>query len=105
MNQRTFDIIDNKIKFSRSSIIRAIKYNINHSNINRTPEEKTLLFQTLLSKIEIFEKKLSDRFEIYLKYDNDIDDQYITEIMQEMQQKVNYFIYVCTLQEYNLSTH
>lgn len=104
MNQIAFDIIDGEIKFFQPSVIGTIRYYLDHTSIHRTPEEKNLVLRVLLEKIKVFEKRLSERLAIYMSHDVEVDDSYVTDIMLEMQHKVNYFILVCVHQEYRLST-
>lgn len=105
MNKITYTITDNQIKFDRLSIIKTIKNWLAKNTEPATQEEKSLLLETVLNKIETFEKKLSSSFKIYLDYEKEIDKNYVNDIILNMQTKVNYFISICVQQEFRHLIH
>lgn len=100
MNKIKFTITDNQIKFNRRSSIETIKHFLRINNIDPTQEEKHLLIESVINKIEIFERNLSNKLNIYLDHEKDIDNNYVNDILFKMHVNIGYFISVCVQQEY-----
>lgn len=102
METNQFEFNNGKVKFSRRWIMSTLKYFSNKSNKSKTLIE----ISKILKEIEVFEEKLSNRFNDCIQYDPDIDKDYVDEILYNMQQQVNFFILACienTQREFNPS--
>lgn len=97
MNKIPYTLTNNQIKFDRFFLIQLIKRYI---ATNISYQEKQFLIAAIINKVEIFEKKLSENFQLYLRYETDIDNDYIDYIIQQLQPRLNNFISTCMQQEY-----
>lgn len=96
MNKKAWSIYNDRIEFDRDFIIQTINSFLD--NINT--DEKFLLIDSILNKIVTFEKKLFDRFKIYLHHDHKVNYNHINDVMFSMQLKIRYYISVCVQQEF-----
>lgn len=97
MNKIPYTLTNNQIKFDRFFLIQLIK---GYIGTNISYQEKQFLIAAIINKVEIFEKKLSENFQLYLRYETDVDNDYIDYIIQQLQLRLKNFINTCLQQEY-----
>lgn len=100
MNIIKFSIIDDQIKFNRLNLIQTIKNFLQIYNTSLTHEEKQQIVESIINKIEIFERKLSDKLKIYLRHEKEVNSNYIDSIILKAHSNIGYFISICLQQEY-----
>lgn len=97
MNKKRYAIKDNTIKFHRIWIFSLMK---NLQDLNLPYNEIYQIINSLLNKIEFFEKKLSENFQQYALYETEVDKDYINHILHQQQIRIRYFVNICIQQEF-----
>jgi len=100
MYKKSWSINNTDIRFDRIYVIQTIKSFLSTGSWAVTEDEKCLLVERVINKVEIFEKKLSDRFKRYLDHDHVVDHDHINDVMRLSQIQIRYYISVCMQQEF-----
>ena len=91
MNPCYFELSDDGVKFSRRWVMTTLQFHMKASNNILSSNE----ISKIIEEIDSFEKKLSDRYRVFLNYETDIDSNLVGKVFYIMQHQVNFYILAC----------